>query len=478
MNRDHKIDQLAKAIAIASLLALGGCMVGPDFKRPETGLPQVWKDQDSHELMNEEHVANNWWEQFHDPVLTQLIEQVSTSNLDLKMAAERLSQSKAIFQSVASDRLPSVEGGLSYNRGRSSQKGLADIAGLDGKKNFNVWDTGIDSTWEIDLWGRVKRAVEAADAKVTVAQSDWQAVDLSLRAETASHYIRLRGIQELLEVTEQNLDTARKTVNLTRIKFQQGVATDLDVSEASALLASIQARIPSLEQQAAETMNALSLLTAQPPSSLNPLLADRSQIPSLSGTIAMGVPSKLAQRRPDIRRAEAQLHAATASIGIAKANFYPSITLSGSMGIQANQLSDLGSWSTHQFAFGPSINIPIFEGGKLKAMLKLSEGQQKEAALAYQKTVLSAWHEVDDAVSGLENQQRRERHLEEAVVQSQKALTSAQSQYKQGTTDYLNVLSVQNSLLTNESDLATSKASKSLAAVRLYKALGGGWNNS
>lgn len=478
MNRDHKIDQLAKAIAIASLLALGGCMVGPDFKRPETGLPQVWKDQDSHELMNEEHVANNWWEQFHDPVLTQLIEQVSTSNLDLKMAAERLSQSKAIFQSVASDRLPSVEGGLSYNRGRSSQKGLADIAGLDGKKNFNVWDTGIDSTWEIDLWGRVKRAVEAADAKVTVAQSDWQAVDLSLRAETASHYIRLRGIQELLEVTEQNLDTARKTVNLTRIKFQQGVATDLDVSEASALLASIQARIPSLEQQAAETMNALSLLTAQPPSSLNPLLADRSQIPSLSGTIAMGVPSKLAQRRPDIRRAEAQLHAATASIGIAKANFYPSITLSGSMGFQANQLSDLGSWSTHQFAFGPSINIPIFEGGKLKAMLKLSEGQQKDAALAYQKTVLSAWHEVDDAVSGLENQQRRERHLEEAVVQSQKALTGAQSQYKQGTTDYLNVLSVQNSLLANESDLATSKASKSLAAVRLYKALGGGWNNS
>ncbi|SDN66856.1 efflux transporter outer membrane subunit [Pseudomonas poae] len=478
MNRDHKIDQLAKAIAIASLLALGGCMVGPDFKRPETGLPQVWKDQDSHELMNEEHVANNWWEQFHDPVLTQLIEQVSTSNLDLKMAAERLSQSKAIFQSVASDRLPSVEGGLSYNRGRSSQKGLADIAGLDGKKNFNVWDTGIDSTWEIDLWGRVKRAVEAADAKVTVAQSDWQAVDLSLRAETASHYIKLRGIQELLEVTEQNLDTARKTVNLTRIKFQQGVATDLDVSEASALLASIQARIPSLEQQAAETMNALSLLTAQPPSSLNPLLADRSQIPSLSGTIAMGVPSKLAQRRPDIRRAEAQLHAATASIGIAKANFYPSITLSGSMGFQANQLSDLGSWSTHQFAFGPSINIPIFEGGKLKAMLKLSEGQQKEAALAYQKTVLSAWHEVDDAVSGLENQQRRERHLEEAVVQSQKALASAQSQYKQGTTDYLNVLSVQNSLLANESDLATSKASKSLAAVRLYKALGGGWNNS
>ncbi|MDP9555109.1 UNVERIFIED_ORG: NodT family efflux transporter outer membrane factor (OMF) lipoprotein [Pseudomonas parafulva] len=478
MNRQQKINIAAKTIAMAGLLTLGGCMVGPDFKQPESGLPQTWQDLYSKRLMNEGQVANKWWEQFHDPVLSQLINQVSTSNLDLKMAAERLSQSKAIFQGVASERLPSVDGGVSYNRGRSSQKGFADIAGLDGKSNFNVWDTGIDSTWEVDLWGRVKRAVEAADAKVTVAESDRQAVYLSLMAETASHYIRLRGIQELLEVTQQNLDTANKAVNLTQIKFEQGVATDLDVSEASALQASIQARIPSLEQQASETMNALSLLTAQPPSSLNKALTHRSKIPSLGSTIAMGVPSELAQRRPDIRRAEAQLHAATASIGIAKANFYPSITLSGSMGFQANQLSDLGSWSTHRFAFGPSVNIPIFEGGRLKAMLKLSEGQQKEAALAYQKTVLSAWHEVDDAVLGLENKQKRERHLEEAVAQSRKALASAQSQYKQGTSDYLNVLSVQNSLLANESDLATSKASKSLAAVRLYKALGGGWKDS
>lgn len=478
MNRHQKIGRLAKSIAMASLLALGGCMVGPDFQQPESGLPLVWRDQEPQGLMNEGHVANNWWDQFHDPVLSQLVNQVFASNLDLKMAAERLSQSKAIYQSVASDRLPSVDGGVSYSRGRSSQKGLADIAGLDGKENFNVWDTGIDSMWELDLWGRVKRAVEAADAKVTVAQSDRQAVYLSLMAETASNYIRLRGIQELLEVTQQNLDTANKTVTLTQIKFQQGVATDLDVSEASALLASIQARIPSLQQQAAERMNALSLLTAQPPASLNTLLTKRLPIPSLNERIAMGVPSELAQRRPDIRRAEAELHAATASIGIAKANFYPSITLSGSLGFQANQLSDLGSWSTHRFAFGPSINVPIFEGGRLKAMLKLSEGQQKEAALNYQKVVLSAWHEVDDAVSGLENQQKRERHLEEAVAQSQKALTSAQSQYKQGTTDYLNVLSVQNSLLANESALATSKASQSLAAVRLYKALGGGWNGS
>ncbi|MGJ3439469.1 efflux transporter outer membrane subunit [Pseudomonas sp. Je.1.5.c] len=473
-----RFSTLAQSVASAGILLLTGCMAGPDFQTPESRLPPTWQQESSSHLVSEGVIAASWWDEFHDPILSQLIKQVSESNLDLKMAVERLNQTRAIFQSIASERLPTVDGGISYTRGRSSEKGLADIAGLDGKDNFNVWDTGLDSTWELDLWGRVKRAVEAADAKVAVADADRQAVYLSLMGGAASSYIRLRGIQELLDVTRQNLETANKAVDLTQIKFEQGVATDLDVSQAAALRSSIQARIPALQQQASETMNALSLLTAQPPASLNALLEKNAPIPSLSHKIEMGVPSELAKRRPDIRRAEAELHAATASIGVAKANFYPSITLSGSVGFQANQLSDLGSWNTHRFSFGPSVSIPIFEGGRLKAMLKLSEGKQREAGLNYQQVVLAAWHEVDDAVSGLGNQERREAHLDEAVSQSKKALASAQSQYKQGTTDYLNVLSVQNSLLANESALASSKAAQSLAAVRLYKALGGGWTGS
>ncbi|MFR0713591.1 efflux transporter outer membrane subunit [Enterobacterales bacterium BD_CKDN230030183-1A_HGKHYDSX7] len=470
-----KTSLFAQSVASASILLLTGCIAGPDFQTPDPELPPSWQQEATSHLVSEGVIAARWWDEFHDPILSQLIKDVSESNLELKMAVERLNQTRAIFRSIASERLPTVDGGISYTGGRSSEKGLADIAGLDGKDNFNVWDTGLDTTWELDVWGRVKRAVEAADAKVTVADADRQAIFLSLMGGTASSYIRLRGIQELLNVTRQNLETANKTVELTRIKFVQGIATDLEVSEAKALQSSIQAKIPALEQQASESMNALSLLTAQPPARLNALLENNPAIPSLSQKIEMGVPSDLAKRRPDIRRAEAELHAAIASIGVAKANFYPSITLSGSVGFQANQLSDLGNWNTHRYTFGPSVSIPIFEGGRLKAMLKLSESKQKEAALNYQQVVLGAWHEVDDAVSGLDNQERREVHLNEAVSQSKKALASAQSQYKQGTTDYLNVLSVQNSLLANESALVASKAAQSLAAVRLYKALGGGW---
>lgn len=220
----------------------------------------------------------------------------------------------------------------------------------------------------------------------------------------------------------------------------------------------------------------LSLLLAAPPGSLEAMLATPAPIPSTQQSIALGLPSELVARRPDIRKAEAELHAATASIGVAEANFYPSISLTGSAGFQANQLPEPGSWGSRQYAFGPSLNLLIFKSGRLKAMLKLSDARQREAALRYQKVVLTAWHEVRDALSALEHERTRHDDRRESVTQSQKALQSVQLQYQQCTTDFLNVLSVQNMLLANQSALATSTAAVSLSAVRLYKALGGGWD--
>lgn len=467
---------LLRSFALISTLSLGGCTLGPDFHRPVSALPDHWPDASVQSpTLAEQSIRDNWWSDFSDPTLDHLMDKVIARNPDLKMAVERLAQSRSVFDTIAADRAPSIEGGADYSRARSSQKGLEDISGLGGKKNYNIWNTGVNSAWELDMWGRVRRAVEAADAGVTIAEADRQAVYLSLMAETASHYIKLRGVQTLLQVVEQNLAVASKTLAITQIKFEQGVASDLEVAQATALLSAMRAKIPSLKQTESETISAIGLLMAQPPGSLMDELGAGSAVPVIASRINIGVPSELAERRPDVRKAEAELHAATASIGIAQANFYPSITLSGNAGFQANQLSDLGSWGSRQFAIGPAVSIPIFEGGRLKATLRLNEAKQREAALAYQKVVLTAWHEVSDALSALENEQRRQLELGEAVNQSKRALNSVEVQYKQGTTEYLNVLAVQNMLLDNETALTHSLTSVSLAAVRLYKALGGGW---
>lgn len=471
------IASMIRALLASSLLLLSGCVLGPDFHAPGSKLPATWKPEALRGQVTDQEVTTQWWDRFDDPVLSRLIRKAGESNLDLKIAVERLDQSRAAFQDIAADKLPTIEGSADYSRARNTQKGLAHNSGLDGKKNFNLWNAGIGTTWELDVWGRVRRAVEAADAQVTVAEADRRSVYVALMAETASDYIQLRGVQTLLKVTRQNLATADRATELTRIRFEQGVATDLEVSQAAALRASIKARLPSLEQQELETLNALSLLVAEPPEALTSSLRQPKPVPAIQGAIGVGLPSELAQRRPDVWRAEAELHAATADIGIATASFYPSITLSGSMGFQARQLSDLGSWGSRQFSFGPALNVPIFEGGRLKAMLKLSEARQREKALAYQKIVLTAWHEVDDSISGLANERARREDLRESVAESQKAFASANAQYKQGTVDYINVLSVQDMLLNNESALTNSDVAASLSVVKLYKALGGGWSD-
>jgi NodT family efflux transporter outer membrane factor (OMF) lipoprotein len=406
------------------------------------------------------------------------VAEARTSNLDLRVAATHVEQSIAARSTVTADRLPSLGASADYSRERSSERGLVDIAGKDGKENFNLWNAGLNLSWEADLWGRVRRSVEAADANVHVTVEEQHAAMVSITAQAARDYIQLRSTQNSLKVTRQNLDIARHSLNLTQSRLAQGVATDLEVSQATALVASIEARVPPLEQQQRVLINALSFLVGREPGALSKELSPIKDIPAGPADVPIGLPSELAQRRPDIRRAEAQLHAATATIGIAKADFYPRITLSGNAGFQAMQLSNLGSWASRTFAFGPGMSVPIFEGGRLQGQLQLRESQQQEAGIAYQRTVLAAWHEVDDALSGYQADQRRHHSLEQAVSASQHALASAQAQYAQGTVDFLNVLTVQNALLNDEAALVQSTADVSLTLVSLYQSLGGGWEQS
>ena len=466
------------AVTCYSLLSLGGCVMGPDFKTPETPLAAHWANtpsQSGHSGTAESPVDMRWWDSFGDAQLSALVREAQTRNFDLQMAASRLEQSRAMRRQVAADTLPAVDGSAGYSRSRNSQRGLNDPSGKEGKQAFNLWNGGLGISWEADLWGRVKRSVEVADASVQMAEEDRHAVQLLVIVQTAQDYIELRSTQQGLAVVEQNLHIAQRSLELTRLQLKEGVATDLEVSEAAAQVAEIQARLAPLQQHSAQLINALSLLLAREPRALQAQLSTPANVPSYTATVPIGLPSELAERRPDIRRAQAQLHAATAAIGVAEADFYPRITLSGNMGFQALQLSDLGSWGSRSFAFGPGLSVPLFEGGRLKGALQLQEGRQQEAGIGFQKTVLRAWHEVDDALVAYQANQRRRDSLLQAVAHNQRALDSVHQQYTQGTVDFLNVLTVQNALLANQAALVDSTAQVSLSLVDLYGALGGGW---
>ncbi|MEX5332591.1 efflux transporter outer membrane subunit [Pseudomonas paraeruginosa] len=467
-------------LLIASL-ALGACSLGPDFTRPAQDAPAAWPQPTAHDTPSRlaaAPLAAQWWTLFGDAQLDALLQRVQRANLDLRSAAARLQQSRAIRHSLGGDALPSVDASGTYQRQRTTSAGLFDPSGKAGKGNYNHALAGFDASWELDFWGRVRRELEAADATVEASENELRDVQVSVLAEAARDYIQLRGEQNRERIVRDNLETARRSLELTRTRLANGVATDLEVAQALAQVASMEARLPELEKRQAHLVNALGYLVGASPGSLLAELGPAREIPRPPGSVPVGLPSELAQRRPDIRRAEARLHAATASIGVAKADFYPRITLNGNFGFESLQLSSLGDWDHRQFAIGPAFSLPIFEGGRLRGRLELREAQQQEAAIDYQRTVLRAWQEVDDAMHDYAANQRRRERLGEAVVQNRRALESAREQYRAGAVDFLSVLDSQRQLLDNQEQQVGSVEAVSLTLVNLYKALGGGWSQA
>ena len=463
---------------LLALLALGACSVGPDFQRPEDAHALDWFAQrgDAPSQALNAPLEAQWWTLLGDPQLNDLQRRVANANLDLREADARLQQSRAIRQALGGDAVPNVGGDLGYQRKRNSEAGLSDPSGKAGKDSFNQLDGGFDLSWELDFWGRVRRELEAADANLQASEESRRDVLVSVLAETARNYLQLRAEQDLEAIIRGNLEIAQRSLELTRLRRADGVATELDVAEALTQVASIEARLPDSQKRQARLINALGYLLGEAPGALQAELAQARPVPQPPRGVPVGLPSELAQRRPDIRRAEATLHAATASIGVAKADFYPRITLNGNFGFESLQLSSLGDWDHRQFAIGPAFSLPIFEGGRLRGRLELREAQQQEAAIDYQRTVLRAWQEVDDAMHDYAANQRRQERLGEAVAQNRRALQSAREQYRAGAVDFLSVLDSQRQLLDNQEQQVASDEAVSLTLVNLYKALGGGWS--
>jgi len=459
--------------------SLAGCTVGPDFAAPENGLKEAVltprADYASVSPTSVSEVPSQWWKLFNDPILSELESKAQSANLDLQAATTRIEQSRAQLGITSSQLLPSVGANASYSREAISEQGIFALLGAPTSPD-NFRQIGFDTHWEMDFWGRVRRAREGATATLEATVYDREAVRLAVAAEVARTYLQLRGTQAQLDIAAQNKEIAAHALKLTESRARNGVATRFENSSARAQLATINAMIPELTQRRNTLMNALALLLGERPRALDQQLRQTMPLPSLPTEVPVGVSSELAHGRPDILRAEAQLHAATAAIGVAKANFYPNISLNGRIGVEAFESGDLSSWDSRYFSIGPTVYLPLFQGGQLVQRLALNEARQKAAALVYRQTVLQAWHEVDNALDAWAAQQRQHAELQVAFAQNKEALQVAERGYREGAADYLSVLTAQRNLLASQTSLNTSATNATLTLVNLYKALGGGWN--
>jgi NodT family efflux transporter outer membrane factor (OMF) lipoprotein len=461
-------------------IGLAGCTLGPDYQSPEIAaaprrIPLETVDVPSRTV--EGRIDSTWWKSFKDSKLSSLVERLAAQNLDLQTAAERVIQSVAQRQVAVAQGLPHIEGQSLTTYNRQSPNGtLSLLTPAPGAPlEYALFRDGLTSSWQLDLFGRVRRAVEAADAVTLAAVENRHGVALAALAELAQSYMLLRGTQNRLEIAERNLRLAEQNVDLVNERFSGGVATTLDLAQARAQRATIAATLPPLRIREVELINAIGLLLGDAPRALEAELHRPRMLPRAPRRVPVGLPGTLIRRRPDVREAEAHLHEATAQTGVAVADFYPDVTLNGAVNLESLHLSNLFNPASTAFAVGPSISIPIFEGGRLRGALTLRESQQREAAISFQKTVLQAWREVDDALTAYREVQRRRAEVARSVTENQAALQAARQRYSEGAIDFLNVISTQALLLQSENDLSDSDTQIATNLVILYRALGGGW---
>ncbi len=462
------------------LAVLAGCTVGPDFHRPEGYSPKRWwrpaPDAVGSRPTFGGTVDAAWWTRFGDPELSSLVERLARQNLDLQAAAERVSQGRAQRRIAASQGLPTLDANSLYNRVRTAPPLLTALVvpAPGAPTSFDFYENDLSSSWEIDLFGRVRRAVEAQRANTEAAIEARHAIALMAISDLAQDYMQLRGTQATEAITVESLADADRNVQLVRDQFAQGTATTLDIANAEAQRATIAANLPPLRATEASLVNAMGYLLGEPPGALHGELGPAGQ-PPVPPVVPIGLPAELARRRPDVREAEARLHAATAETGVAVADFYPDIRLTGQIGTQALQFPQVFNLSSGYYMVGPTVDVPIFEGGRLRATLHLRRSQQREAAITYRSTVLQAWQDVDNALTAYVEAQHRRDSVADAVEQSRVALDASRQRYRQGAVDFLNVLAAQNALLQNRSTLANSDTQIETDLVALYRALGGGW---
>jgi NodT family efflux transporter outer membrane factor (OMF) lipoprotein len=452
-------------------LLIGGCMVGPDFKAPQPKVPASWAGVTNASASIGTATTSTpadltgWWEKFNDPMLVSLIHEALRTNLTLQLAQSTLRQARAQRGIVAAPLWPSATATASYARGANNSVHTVDS-----------FQNGLDATWELDFFGGNRRNVEAADATILAARENIHDAQVTLCAEVALNYIQLRSTQEQIAIADENLDSEQRTATLTRKRLAAGFVSALDVANADAEVATTASAIPVLQTAERQTIYTLSVLLARPPADLVEQLSKPGPVPLTPPEVPVGLPSDLLKRRPDIREAEANWHAANAQIGVARADLFPQFSLTGNINYQSDLVRTLYSGSSRVWGVGPSATWNILQGGKIESNIRLQKELTDAASITYRQTVLQALADVENALVAFAREWDHRKALNEAAVQNRKAVDLSMQLYTQGNTDFLSVLVAERSLYISETALSQSKASISTDLVALYKALGGGWN--
>jgi outer membrane protein, multidrug efflux system len=463
-----------------------GCLVGPNYKPPFMILPAHWDgiDEVAKPMTGEQPKTDlaQWWQSFNDPLLNKLIEQALASNLDEKIALSRIREERAYLVISQSGLFPTLDLGGSYTRQRYSANTpfgqFSQIIPIEE----NVYEAGFDASWELDVFGGLRRGVEASQAELAASIENSRDVRVTLLAEAARDYVAVRALERRLQIASASLRDQNDSLKLTKARLEQGFAPELDVIQARSLVETTQAQVPELESELAQAVHRIGVLVGRAPDALKAQLSDAAPIPGIADPDAIavripaGLPSDLLRRRPDIRGAEREIASATARVGVATADLFPKFSITGTAGLESISTSDFLAGASRMWSVGPSMTWPIFEAGRIRANIAAQNAREEQALYTYRKTVLTALAEVEDALVAYAKERSRHQALAASAWDFKRSEMLARERYEEGYANYLDVLEAQQSLYGAQDSLAQSDQQLIDDLIAIYKALGGGWD--
>ena len=456
-------------LAPAAALLLAACAVGPDYETPETPPAEFLNDANADLVAAP--VEAEWWQQFGDPVLEDLVTQALAGSPDLRIAEARVAEARALFSEQRLDYAPAV----TTHAGFSRQDSPVPQAGSVLPVNYDVYDIGFDAAWEVDVFGRVRRSVEAARADAEAAEADYRAAQVRLAAEVAREYFELRGAQRRLDVARSNLENQREALRLTRVRLELGAGQELDVASATARLAETEALVPPFTVAEKRAAYRLAVLLGERPGALDTALVPAEADPRID-EIRIGDAAELLRRRPDVQAAERQLAAQTARVGVATADLFPTLSVTGFVGFVSGTSSNLFDSASEAWFVTPRLDWAAFDIGSARARVRAAEAGTDAALARYEQTVLLALEETENAFVAYAEEQKRLASLVDSAAASRRAADLARIQYQEGAVDFLRLLDAESTVLEAEDAVTAAETSLNTNAVAIYKALGGGWN--
>jgi NodT family efflux transporter outer membrane factor (OMF) lipoprotein len=464
---------VGRAAGALMAVLLGGCMVGPDYRPPAAPIAPEWAVSDPTRVEAGATEPERWWSVFGDPALDALVDAAYRQNLTLQAAGLRVIAAQARRGIAIGELFPQQQAAV--GQAARTHQSLNVPFSTPGTRDFSTFQLGFDAAWELDFWGRFRRGIESADAALLASVADYDDVLVSLVAEVAVTYVQVRVIEDLLALARDNARLQRNGLDIATVRFEAGGTSDLDVQQATTLLEDTEADIPALEIQLRQSLDSLSVLLGVPPNDLTDILGRSSGIPAPPPSVAVGIPADLLRRRPDVRRAERQLAAQSARIGIATSDLYPRLQLVGQVGLSADQAAKLFTGDPLAASGGAQFDWPILNYGRLINAVRVEDATFQELVATYGNTVLRAQQDVVDAITGYVRGIDEVSHLERSVNGANRAVELSLIQYTSGAADYTRVLTAQQSKITADRRLTNTRGAVTSSVIALYKALGGGW---